>query len=421
MRALALALALFTALSLSACQGQGNTGAVPSSVAESSGVPEASPDSSDPTEMETSPGVETQVLVEVATKYWNIGNTLELWDGHLLSETRYQEDFTRADLDCYDLATGEQVFSLPLDQYRREGRLVYDLRQVFGESGGFSIFTDDGFQKYDWNGSLLEDYTLPEAARVGEGYPYNNYLGRDARERWDALPERDLLAWCGPEGLWVSDAAGEDPRLVLAVEAIGHQPEFPEFAQTVEDLRDLEPGEQVGFRSARLMDEGRLLSADFGSPQMQNGVLGHVVVSLADGTAKWFAPYFVGAPGSGSLEYQDDTHILAGTTLIDAVTGETSRAARWELTDRFVAITGDFSRYYGVEETDAGYRLLCYDTEDRETTRLLLTLPGKTEDGPADDRSYTRFYSAAAAGDQVVCRFSTPLSEGFMLVTAPEK
>lgn len=422
MRVFAFTLAILIAISLVGCQNQGQPESVPPSgseggvVLESQGSAET-PEEPSPAEMEAAQGVEVRFLaafpsLQQITRPILRSVDRRIWDGCLRVEVADRRYSGSWDLLSFDLGTGEQVFSLPLNDYRD---ISYDLRQM--GSGEFSIFTADDCRRYGRNGELLSFYSLPEAARIGKEDPFYDRYRYQGSCRWDVLPEKDLLAWCGPEGLWAADSAGEDPRLVLAAEAIGQQPEFAELVRRYLEIEELEPWEQVSFFSVRIMRGGETLSADFGSPQSQIGRQGHVAVSLADGTAFWYHPYVVGAE---QLEYLDDTTLIAGVTRIDTATGETSRAAREEL-GKFSTITGDFSRYYGVEQNDTEYRLLCYDIKDRTNIKCLLTLPRRLETAATDDIAYMRFYPMAVEGNKVVCYYQLPKEEGLMLVTVPEE
>lgn len=389
MRAFAFVLAILTAAALVGCQNRGQVGSAPSSGAESGVILEdqgleGTQKGSDPAEMETASGVEVSFLASFPSPQQLTYPILRSADktvrnGCLRVTVEDQRYSGSRDLLSFDLKTGEQVFALPLDDYRD---VRYDLRQK--GSGEFAIFTAEGCR------------------------------------RWDVLPERDLLAWCGPEGIWLAGSDGENPRLVLTTEAIGQQPEFPETVKEFLEIEGLEPWERVTFHSVRMMRDGQILSADFGSPQSQLGRLGHVVISLENGAASWYQPYFLGLPNSGELEYLDDTTILAGYTLIDTATGETSRAFRSD-PEGAHAITGDFTHYYDVEQTDAQYRLFCYDVAHREEVRPILTLPRRLETAATDDAAYMRFYPMAAAGNKVVCYYQLPAEEGLMLVTVPEE
>lgn len=419
---LAFLLALLTAVFLAACGGASQPPAEPdpgpSSVSESAPAPEAVPESSSapeepsrpeaaPAVLSAAPGVEVKAILPADRR--TIGRNPKVWGGRLL--VRVEDKAGSSALLSLDLETGEQVFSLDLDEYERNN-IRYELRQSLSDPEEFSILTQEGCRRFHQTGQPVWEYTLPEAARAREEYPFYGYL-----IRWDVLPEQDLLAWSDPEGLWLAAAGGGGARLVLSTEEIAKQ---PEFSQLAEEYRDYGPEGQLGFLSVRLMDGGRTLAANFGSSQSQNGNLGLVILDLSTGNTAWYDAYGAGF-GQSEAEYLDDTTLLANVTRINVVTGETRRASREELTDRFFAITGDFVHYYGVEETETEYRLVACTMENYQDAPPVLTVPRHQASVHMDDGACMSFYPFAADGSKVVCYYEPPGREGLLLVTLPEE
>lgn len=416
---LALLLSLLLVLSLTACgsQPQAPESTPPASESapdsQSAPPPESSSAPAEPSQPEipavfsAAPGVEYKILLPAdRPDHQTIRRSANLWAGRLLAEV---EDSTGSrELLVLDLETGEQVFSRNMDDYRNA---YYEYRQSLAAPEEFFIFTQEGCCRFDKSGEPVWDYALPEAARAKEESPFYGH-----RIRWDVRPEQDLLAWTDPEGIWLSDTRGQNPRLVLPTEEIAAQPVFAQLAKTYEGYG---PEGRLGFMTVRLMDSGRVISATFGSPQAQNSTLGQVILNLSTGKAAWYDAYGVGF-GHNEPEYLDDTTVLANVTQIDVTTGETRRAPRDELTERFFATTGDFVHYYGVEETDTAYHLVRCTMENWEDAPPSLTVPRHPEQVHMQDGAYTSFFPFAADGNKVVCYYETSGREGLLLVTIPE-
>ncbi len=407
-RCVAFGLALTLLLSLCACGAQPPAEPVPAP-SQSAPAPESGPDPapepvSEPAVLAAAPGVGYQVILPAGSGSIRRGATV--WDGCLLVEVDGQGSGGR-DLLALDLETGEQVFSRSMDGYRDA---LYQFRPSLAVPGEFSIVTQEGCRRFDRSG-LLGEYTLPEAARAKEDYPFYGHL-----IRWDVLPDRDLLAWSDPEGIWLSDTGGGAPRLVLATGEITRQ---PAFSHLVEAYGECQPEEKLTFLSVRLMNGGRTLAANFGTPRSQSGTLGLAVLDLSGGKADWYDVYDASFGGSG-MECLDDTTLQAGLVQIDVTTGESRPLAKGTLTDRFYAITGDFSHYYGVEETETEYRLVACTMENWQTAEPVLTLPRHQESFHREDGACTAFYPFEAAGERVVCLYSLSGGEGLLLVTVTE-
>ena len=407
-RCVAFGLALTLLLSLCACGAQPPAEPVPAP-SQSAPAPESGPDPapetvSEPAVLAAAPGVGYQVILPAGSGSIRRGATV--WDGCLLVEVDGQRPGGR-DLLALDLETGEQVFSRSMDGYRDA---LYQFRPSLTAPGEFSIVTQEGCRRFDRSG-LLGEYTLPEAARAKEDYPFYGHL-----IRWDVLPDRDLLVWSDPEGIWLSDTGGGAPRLVLATGEITRQPAFSHLAEA---YGECQPEEKFTFLSVRLMNGGRTLAANFGTPRSQSGTLGLAVLDLSGGKADWYDVYDASFGGSG-MECLDDTTLQAGLVQIDVTTGESRPLAKGTLTDRFYAITGDFSHYYGVEETETEYRLVACTMENWQTAEPVLTLPRHQESFHREDGACTAFYPFEAAGERVVCLYSLSGGEGLLLVTVTE-
>ena len=389
-RCVAFGLALTLLLSLCACGAQPPAEPVPAP-SQSAPAPESGPDPapepvSEPAVLAAAPGVGYQVILPAGSGSIRRGATV--WDGCLLVEVDGQGSGGR-DLLALDLETGEQVFSRSMDGYRDA---LYQFRPSLAVPGEFSIVTQEGCRRFDRSG-LLGEYTLPEAARAKEDYPFYGHL-----IRWDVLPDRDLLAWSDPEGIWLSDTGGAAPRLVLATGEITRQPAFSHLAEAYGECQP---------------------EANFGTHRSQSGTLGLAVLDLSGGKADWYDVYDASFGGSG-MECLDDTTLQAGLVQIDVTTGESRPLAKGTLTDRFYAITGDFSHYYGVEETETEYRLVACTMENWQTAEPVLTLPRHQESFHREDGACTAFYPFEAAGERVVCLYSLSGGEGLLLVTVTE-
>lgn len=344
------------------------------------------------------------------------GGEYHIWDGLLFVEAESGASSGKWNLFCFDLESGEQLFTLPMDDGQGNRS---ELRRNFQKTGSFFIFTADERREYDMSGQLLSTYTLPDSVRTNEDgavvNPYQNIYG----VRWDVLPEANLLAWCDPEGVWVADAEGNGARLVEDG-SISEKLYVENYVKGI--YADMAPWERAIFRSVRIMEDGGWLYAECGTPLYTRKHLFGARLPTGDRDLEdWKylfenTTYFLGFPGSDDTEFPNKSNIWAGYTSIDIVTGETAPVLRWDFSCGYPAVTGDFSTYYGVETTDTAFRLFCYDIKDRDNAQLLLTLPRVEE----DEKSYLELAPLAAEGDKVVCSYQTNGGSGLMLVTAKE-
>lgn len=353
------------------------------------------------------------------------GGEYHIWDGLLFVEAESGASSGKWNLFCFDLESGEQLFTLPMDDGQGNRS---ELRRNFQKTGSFFIFTADERREYDMGGNLLSTFTLPESVRVGEDgtairNPYQNIYG----VRWDVLPEKDLLVWCNPEGVWAGDLTGNN--VILAGDwRVFNMAIMNTNLWVQRQYSEKEPWDQMIPRTVRIMEDGGWLSVEFGTPLYTrnhlllaripyNGVSFEEHESRMEikATNIHDTSYFVGLPGSDDTDYPDKHTVQAGYARFDMVTGEGAEAARWDFANGYPAVTEDFSTYYGVEAADRLFHLFRYDIGDRDDARLLLTLPRGEE-----EQSYLEFVPLAAEGDRVVCRYSTAGETGLMLVTTSE-
>ena len=417
-RFLSLFLAAVLVLSLAAC---GGTEVPPSpSPPESPASPSEAPEdvsASGPLEepgsspapappvLTPAPGVEVRSLLT-----WKPGDTwvtvpFPVRGGRLLVEVHGRE-YSKSSVLGLDLEAEELEVSFPFMQ-GDDPWSNWDLRQVFDEEWAFKTFSSSGYKHAGWTQGG-EDYSLPDFF-LNEG----TLVSLRDRKRyngcwdWDAQPEKDLLTWTNPEGLWLAAADGSGARLVLTTGQIGQQ---PAFAQLVEDCKDLPAEMAVTFMSPRLMDGGRIIAVDFGSPGSQMLHWGLAVLEIASGNVLWYDP-FVLTTGE-ELEYLDDTTLLAGMTKIDVTTEETENAWGWTLTERGPIYSGDFVHYFGGEKTAAGHELFACAMDNSQDAPAVLTATGYQRLFP--------FWNSAIDDRRVICEYEKPEEAGLLLVTAPE-
>ena len=424
MKKLALFLSMMMAVSFTACQSQPPTkswssaspapespaapesATTPESPAapESSSQPEAPEDKEAPALLYYDEGVEVTTLMTWEPGQQEVEIPFPAFDDKLLVEVQ-TADGTR--LVGYDLAAGGEVYTCPLTKARHESRSHY-YRVMDAPGWEIKIFDGSSYRHDSWT-HPIGSYTLPEALQEGRQW-YR--CGWD----WDAQPEKDLLTWTDPEGLWLAKADGSDARLLLATEEAG--PYLEQWGMTGEDgwqvlmEKDKDIWERLGILSPRLINGGQTIAADFGVPGNLWGHNGLVVVDIATGRADWYNHYI--AMTADSHEYLDDTHILMGNTMIDITSGETTPAWRWTLTDEGPLYTGNFSRYFGnVDLADGGKGIIACTLEDWNTAQPFLTA----------NEGYSALYPflrSAIDDRQVVCRYQKPDEEGLLLVTLPE-
>lgn len=416
--------ALLLAAALAACQGPAvQPGASSSAGSESASPPLSSgpgdpppessrPEAPSPAVLSASEGVEYQTVYTWKPGEFQVSPVSPPGSQRLLVEAvDYQTGgafLLGFDLGNgqHDMATGHHVSSLDLSRYRSQD-IPYEVRPVLGDDGAVRIVTAEGFRQYGWDGLEAAPYTLPEVAKSKAGPPYENYFG------WDALPEKDLLAWADESGVWLASADGTGPKLVFANPSIREQPEFAALAEQYSAAG----GPLVGH-APRLLGEGSHLVVEIGSPMSQMGEVGLAVCDLTEGKIRWYRDVFV-VCSAERLEYLDNTTLLAGVSQIDVTTGEVRRAPRDLLTERFYAISGGFSHFYGVESTDTEYRLVSCTEETWQDAKPFLTLP-RHPAGTARDGAYTRLFPFAVGKNKVVCQYERQDEEGLLLVTLPD-
>ncbi len=332
------------------------------------------------------PGVEVKTLLT-----WEPGSRRVLVpfparEDRLLVEVHVQTgQWTEVQLAGFDLTTGEEGYFARVAKF--DG---FEYRQPLDVPGWeVKIFHGVSYQHDSWTGTL-GGYTLPESLWEGR----RTYSGR---HDWDAWPERDLLVWTTPEGLWLAAADGSGARLVLAVGEVAKQPDFA----------FLEGEAALALQCPRLMNGGRTVVVDFDLPGSPTGHIGLAVLEIETGKAFWYAPF--ANPLWGGLEYLDDTTVQAGHLQIDVVTGEAREVSRHIQAGGpyFVATTGDFSRYFACD-TEAGLAVL--SPEGGREPETVLTAMGYRE----------LSLCHAVDGRRVICEYEKPGEAGLLLVTLPD-
>ena len=414
-RFLSLFLAAVLVLSLAACGGTEvpPSPSPPESPASPSEAPEdvsasgplEEPGSSpapEPPVLTPAPGVEVRSLLT-----WKPGDTwvtvpFPVRGGRLLVEVHGRE-YSKSSVLGLDLEAEELEVSFPFMQ-GDDPWSNWDLRQVFDEEWAFKTFSGSGYKHAGWTQGG-EDYSLPDFF-LNEG----TLVSLRDRKRyngcwdWDAQPEKDLLTWTNPEGLWLAAADGSGARLVLTTGQIGQQ---PAFAQLVEDCKDLPVEESLIFQCPRLMNGGKTIVVDFDLPGSTPGHIGLAVLDLETGKTTWFAPF--STPLWSRLEYLDDTTIQAGSIQIDVATGETKKGVARHIqvgNPHFVATTGDFSRYFACNKEDG---LAVFSPAGQELETVLTS---------AGYKKLSLCHAVDAR--RVVCEYETPEEAGLLLVTLPE-
>lgn len=420
-RKLAFLLALLIMAALAAC-GEANrpitepdptpslseSAPAPETVPESSSAPEdissavSSPESSQPEpakpEIDAAPGVEVKTLLTWRPGQTDVSIPLPARGGRVLVEVREKGS---GKLLGFNLASGEQAAQFSLTDQSKSNR--NEVRQVLDAADWeIKVFNADSYQHSFWTHGL-GGYHLPDALKEGR---QRYRCGFD----WDAQPEKDLLTWTDPDGLWLANARGENRRLLLATEEMGPYLEQWEMTQDYKSLLadDLPEGERIAFLSPRLINNGRTVAVDFGQWGNQMGHNGLAVVDIASAKTDWYREYVVMT--ADNHEYLDDTHILMGNTKIDVTTGEISQAYRWTTAP---LCTGDFIHYFGwVDQEDGGIDLFTCTLEDWQTAEPFLKAKGYQylylfENSVVDDR-------------QLICKYETATEEGLLLVTLPE-
>lgn len=421
MKKLALMFAALVVLSFAACGQRGPVSSSSSAVAPPAGTSSAAPEIVPPRPPESAAGEEKPPLllcdegVQVKKLMtWEPGQQqveipFPIWEDWLLLEVRKGG---KVRLVGYDLSTGEEGYLGLLPE--EPTRWHYEYRRVTDAPGWeVKILSETAYRRDSWT-HRIGDYHLPEALQEGRRRYRSGW-------DWDAQPEKDLLTWTDPEGLWLAKADGGDARLLLAAEAAG--PYLEQWGMTGEDgwqallERDWDSWESLGILSPRLMNGGQTIAADFGVPGNQWGHNGLVVVDIATGKTDWYNHYI--AMTADGHEYLDDTHILMGTTRIDVTTGETTPAWRWTLTDHLSLWTGDFVHYFGSEEQEDGSIDLLTCTlkdgdivEDWAAVKPFLTASGY--------RYFYPFANSAVDARRVICHYATAEEEGLAMVTLPE-
>lgn len=409
-----LFLAVMIALSLAACGSRAAAPAEPDPappasesvpVPESSSAPEASPAPAAPSQPEpaaleitAADGVEWTTLLTWKPGTLDVSIPLPARDGRLLVETSERGE-EGGKLLGFNLEHGVQEAMFPFYQEDKEVRQV-----LYGGEWAIKGFSRRGYQHSLLN-HAVGGYDLPPQLQEGRRLYVSGY-------DWDAIPERDLLTWTDPDGLWLANADGSDPRLLLAAGELV-QPMQEHGSEVSEDLvgKDVPEEKRLTFLSPRLINSGRTIAADFGQLGSQMGHSGLAVVDIATSKADWYFEY--GVMTAADHEYLDDTHILMGNTLIDVTTGETERAWQWTLTERCPIYSGDFVHYFGSEDREDGsFDLVACTLEDWQTAEPVLTASGCEHFYP--------FRHSAADARHVVCRYETAGEEGLVLVTLPE-
>lgn len=386
-----LFLAAMIALSLAAC---GNRTAAP---AELDPVPPASESVPDPGTSSAQPepvgieGADCAILDSWQGDRVTVpkGFSQLVWEDRLLLPVN---DGGAASLWGLDLAKKKVAVRYPLaglDSW------MYEARPVPGSPGSFRVVTAQGFDRVDWGGTVTS-YLLPESLR-GTRRSNNGFFN------WDALPEQDLLVWSDGATVYRTTAAGEDPQPILSLEENRDEPDIKEL---FDRLKGLPEDAQPIFMGLRLMNNGRTLAADYGSPQSQNGHDGLALLDLSTGEAAWYGKVY--GVLYGNLTFLDDTAILAGLTRIDAATGETATVRHDMTAQDFYGVTGDFVNYYGTCRMEDGTEWL---------TRC------KTGGDPEFVCPFPEGMTAsvvASNGGCAVCWYETAEEEGLLLITLPE-
>lgn len=355
-----------------------------------------------------------------------LGGEYHIWDGLLFVEAENSAS-GNWNLFCFDMDSGEQLFTLPMED---GGGNRSELRQNFDKPGGFFIFTADERREYDGDGNLLSTYLLPDSVRMGEDGPIENPYQNIYGVRWDVLPERNLLVWCDPEGVWAADLEGNN--VILAGDwRIFNMAIMNTNLEIRYRYNEKEPWDRLIPRAVRIMEDGGWLSVEFGTPLYTRN---HLLLARIpyDGASfeEWLdnfenrndatkihdVSYFVGLPGSDDTDYPDKHTVQAGYARFDMATGEGAEAARWDFANGYPAVTENFVTYYGVKETDTDFLLYRYNVNRREDARLFLVLPKEGK-----DESYQEFSPLVVEEDRVVCRYSTAGETGLMLVTTSEE
>lgn len=355
------------------------------------------------------------------------GGEYHIWDGLLFVEAESGASSGKWNLFCFDLESGEQLFTLPMDDGQGNRS---ELRQNFQKTGSFFVFTADERREYDMGGNLLSTFTLPDSVRMGEDGPVENPYQNIYGVRWDVLPEKDLLVWCDPEGVWAGDLTGNN--VILAGDwRIFNMAIMNSNLHIRIQYNEKEPWDRMIPRAVRIMEDGGWLSVEFGTPLYTRN---HLLLAripydgasfeewlddfenLNDPTKIHDISYFVGLPGSDDTDYPDKHTVQAGYARFDMVTGEGAEAARWDFANGYPAVTENFVTYYGVKETDTDFLLYRYNVNQREDAQLFLVLPKEGK-----DQSYQEFSPLVVEEDRVVCRYSTAGETGLMLVTTSEE
>lgn len=414
-RFLSLFLAAVLVLSLAACGGTevppsplppespASPSEAPKDVSASGPLEEpGSSPAPEPPVLTPAPGVEVRSLLT-----WKPGDTwvtvpFPVRGGRLLVEVHGRE-YSKSSVLGLDLEAEELEVNFPFMQ-GDDPWSNWDLRQVFDEEWAFKTFSGSGYKHAGWTQGG-EDYSLPDFF-LNEG----TLVSLRDRKRyngcwdWDAQPEKDLLTWTNPEGLWLAAADGSGARLVLTTGQIGQQ---PAFAQLVEDCKDLPVEESLIFQCPRLMNGGKTIVVDFDLPGSTPGHIGLAVLDLETGKTTWFAPF--STPLWSRLEYLDDTTIQAGSIQIDVATGETKKGVARHIqvgNPHFVATTGDFSRYFACNKEDG---LAVFSPAGQELETVLTS---------AGYKKLSLCHAVDAR--RVVCEYETPEEAGLLLVIAPE-
>lgn len=375
--------------------------ASPAAPAPEAGVSEpASRPEPEPPVLTPAPGVEVKTLLTWEPGSRRIEIPFPARNGRLVVEV-YGKEYSDSALLGFDLETGEAEADF-VSMRGRPGE-DWDLRQAFDEEWAFKSFSADGYHHTGWNqggeGYSLPNYFLKEGKLVSLKDRKKYSGGWD----WDAHPEKDLLTWTSPEGLWLAAADGSGARLVLTAGDVIKQ---PKFAFLAEENQNLPIEAALTFQCPRLMNGGKSIVVDFDLPGSPTGHIGLAVLNLATGRAAWYDPF--ANPLWGGLEYLDDVTVQAGTLQINVAAGKTKEVTRHIQVGEpyWVATTGDFSRYFACTAEEG---LAVFSSAGRKSETALTA---------AGYRKLSLCHAIDAR--RVVCEYEIPGEAGLLLVTIPK-
>lgn len=376
--------------------------ASPAAPAPEAGASEpASRSEPEPPALTPAPGVEVRTLLTWEPGSRRIEIPFPARNGRLVVEV-YGKEYSDSAILGFDLETGEAEADFV--SMRGESGKSWDLRQAFDEEWAFKSFSADGYSHTGWSQGG-EGYTLPNYfLKEGKAVSLKDRKMYGGGWDWDAQPEKDLLTWTSPEGLWLAAADGSGARLVLTAGDVIKQ---PKFAFLAEENQNLPIEAALTFQCPRLMNGGKSIVVDFDLPGSPTGHIGLAVLNLATGRAAWYDPF--ANPLWGGLEYLDDVTVQAGTLQINVAAGKTKEVTRHIQVGEpyWVATTGDFSRYFACDKEEGLAVFLPSADLEPETA---LTAAG-----------YQKLSLCHAIDTRrVICEYEIPGEAGLLLVTIPK-